>query len=652
MSQAVAQHEGWNMLGIILRDPVLQLMEPPTPNENLLPPHERESVTRVPVTPGVALGTYEGDYFVRAAHDGSRAQVKGLPDRLLPLRGKVISATFTMPYTLDHNQGSEWGIRQRSYRSALLDSLHYLSDTGPWDHTVVAWTREVQRPLETEDDAAATAQPAAWPQSTSTWPVNSANAAPRTKFNDLFISSDDQKRLEQQLSNQDLKTVPVWLADDKETSESGIKLRDQTRWRRYAEHDLCAVLHYKQHPPVDGFTEGKRWADYLRMNQLFADRISEIYRPGDVVLVHDYHLMLVPAMLRQRHPDILISFLLHTPFPCSELVRCLVHRKEVLEGVLGSDVVFFQCLDYARHFANSCSRILNLQASHEAVYTPSKRVQIKIVPAGINVSNIHSSAWSTSVTEKCRDLKKLHAGKKIIVACDSLDRLGGVDKKLQAFDRFLEMYPAWQENVVLLQLVRQPTIEDEVGEESHYASNVGSMVNSINCKYGSLDYMPIQLHAESLSTEDYFALLRSGDVALFTSIRDGMSTTGLEYVVCQQNTYGCTILSEFSGTANSLEEAMHINPWDTVDVAERIHEALSMEADQRQAMHMALYKRITQHDVRHWVRTNLACVMDAFQSRQMSKCSTTAGGVSSSGSEDVKRSPLASERCADCILKS
>ncbi|KAG6039227.1 hypothetical protein E4U41_003039 [Claviceps citrina] len=613
-------------------------MEPPTPNETLLPPHRRISVTRVPVTPGVALGTYDGDYFGRVAQCASPSQVNGVNGGLPTLPGNVISATFTMPHILERHRGSQWALRRRCHRSALLDSLHYLSDSSPWDHTIVAWTGEVQRPSEAEEDTVLDTESTALSQSTSIGLGRSTTAPPRAKFNELCISPDDQKRLEQQLSDQDLKTVPVWLADDKEITESGIKLRDQFRWRRYAEHDLCAVLHYKQHPPGDGFAEAKRWRDYVRMNQLFADRICEVYRPGDVILVHDYHLMLLPALLRRRNPGILISFFLHTPFPCSELIRCLVRRKEILQGLLGSDVVAFQCFHYAQHFANSCSRILNLQATHRGVYTPLRRVRLEVIPAGINISNIHSLAWSASVTEKCLSLRKLHAGKKIIVACDPLDRLGGVDKKLQAFDRFLEMYPEWREKVVLLQLLGQTTIEDEVGEESHYARNVSSLVNSINCKYGSLGYMPIQIQAQSLSTDDYFALLRSGDVALFTSIRDGMSTTGLEYVVCQQNTYGCTILSEFSGTANSLEAAMHINPWDTVGVAESIHEALSMAADGRQAMHMALNKRITQNDVKHWVNTNLACLMDAAQSRQhVPKSPASAGGVGSSVENDANR---------------
>jgi len=341
------------------------------------------------------------------------------------------------------------------------------------------------------------------------------------------------------------------------------------------------------------------------MNQLFADRIWEAYQPGDLVIVHDYYLMLLPELLRQRDPDMSIAFFLHTPFPSSELIRCLGRRQDLLNGMLGSDLIVFQSFHYAQHFANSCARVLGLEASSKAVQTAARRVQIEVIPLGIDMSSIHSLAWTSTVTEKCSSLRRQHHGKKIIVAYDPKDRLGGVDKKLLAFDKFLETYPEYQNKVVLLQVINQTTIEEDDSEESKYGIMVSDLVSEINRKYGSLDHMPIQLHSQSLTVDEYFALLRSGDVALFTSVRDGMSTTSLEYVVCQQNVHGPIIISEFSGTASNLEEAVHINPWDTVGVANQIYEALTMSEEERQTMHAALYRRITEKDVGHWVTTVL-----------------------------------------------
>ncbi|QUC18344.1 uncharacterized protein UV8b_02585 [Ustilaginoidea virens] len=582
---------------------------------HLLPPHKRESVIQVPVTPGVALGTYDKGYFGPNAQEPAEDASNGTWNGGIPFTSRVISATFAMPHTLEYNQGCDWELRRCSQRSALLDALHYLSDDSPWDHTVVAWTGEIHPSSAAAHRLEPDTRPAVIPTSTSISLVGSPHVPTELKSSEVHITAEDQMRLERQLREDKLKIVPIWLHDDGNASERGVTLRDQSRWRRYAEHDLCSLLHYKQHPPTDGYKEAFRWTDYCRMNQAFADKISEVYRPGDVVLVHDYYLMLLPELLRQRHHDIRVAFFLHTPFPSSELVRCLARRKQILQGVLGSDLIAFQSFDYAQHFANSCSRILGLQASSKAVYMPTRRVQLDITPAGINVPNILLLAWSASVTEKYSMLRRMYAGKKIIVAYDPIDRLGGVDKKLIAFDRFLQMYPEWQDGVVLLQVIGQTTIEDDDGEESRYASSVNALVNEINCKHGSLDHMPIRLHAQSLSTDDYFALLRSGDVALFTSIRDGMSTTSLEYVVCQQNAHGCTIISEFSGTASNLEEAIHINPWNTVGVAEQIHKALGMTAEVRRDMHAALYRRIMQSDVSHWVDSILQRLTSAVHSR-------------------------------------
>lgn len=481
----------------------------------------------------------------------------------------------------------------------------------------MAWTGEIRHSPDNGDSKPDHNLPVV-PSSTFIPFGGNANLeTPKSK--NISITRDDQKRLEYQLYNNDISIVPVWLADETEITEDGIKLCDQLRWRRYAEHDLCALLHYKQHSPSEGYTEAVRWADYCRMNRIFAEKISEVYRPGDVVLVHDYYLMLLPQLLREKYPDISIAFFLHTPFPSSELIRCLARRKDVLQGMLGSDLIAVQSFHYAQHVANSCTRILGLEASSSAVKTKTKQVQLEVIPLGINVSNINSLAWTESITEKCSILRKKYSGKKIIVAYDPTDRLGGVDKKLLAFDRFLEVYPEWQNRVVLLQVISQDAINQDDADESTYYNTINELITEINRKYGSLDHMPVLLHSQSFTIDEYFALLRSGDLALFTSIRDGMSTASLEYIVCQRDAHGPIIISEFSGAASNLEEALHINPWDTADVADQIHEALKLSDEERQSMHAALFRRIAEYDVGYWVDTVLRHLMKALGSSQRMK---------------------------------
>ena len=501
-------------------------------------------------------------------------------------------------------------LKPRRGQSALFDSFSYLSsDATPWRHTVVAWTGEIDFPTE------APLTPPGTPGTTTLGvsslnplsapvPVDVATRLPTPPPTDgLWVPKADQERLERQLGhNKTIRTIPVWLADEGEMSDDGITLKDQTRWRRYAEHDLYTLFHYKQHEPSDGRAERAQWADYYRMNQKFANKIIEVYRPGDIVVVHDYYLMLLPSMLRQRVPGMYISFFLHSPFPSSEFLRCLPRRKEVLEGILGSNLVGFQSYSYSRHFLSCCTRILGFPSDTLGIDAYGTRVQVGVFPIGIDAAKVETFAWADGVNEKYATLKKMYEGKKIIVGRDRLDSVRGVAQKLQAFERFLEMYPEWREKVVLIQVTSPTSVQAEKEDpENKIASRVNELVMKINGHYGSLGFSPVQHYPQYLHQDEYFALLRAGDIGLITSVRDGMNTTSLEYIVCQKESHGPLILSEFSGTAGSLGDAIHINPWDLSGVAEKINSALTTSDEARLDMQSNLYRHVTTHNVQSWI---------------------------------------------------
>lgn len=425
------------------------------------------------------------------------------------------------------------------------------------------------------------------------------------------------ERLEYQLSHdKKIKTVPVWLADDVEGSDDGILLNDQARWRRYAENDLYTLFHYKTPIPSDGRKERAQWADYYRMNQKFANKILELYKPGDIVIVHDYYLTLLPSMLRQRVPHMYISFFLHCPFPSSEFLRCLPRRKDILEGMLGSNLIGFQSYSYSRHFSSCCTRICSYPSDTGGVEIYGSRVEVGVHPIGIDAKKVESMAFCPAVNEKVKALRKMYAGKKIIVGRDRLDSVRGVAQKLMAFDRFLELYPDWREKVVLIQ-VTSPTsvIEDENADpENRIASRVNEWVSRIHGTYGHLGYDPVQHFPQYLSQDEYFALLRAGDIGLITSVRDGMNTTSLEYIVCQRENNGPLILSEFSGTAGSLKDALHINPWDLSGVADEINNALTMSEENRMAMQKSLHDHVTKKNVQNWINSFLTRLVNVLGS--------------------------------------
>lgn len=511
-------------------------------------------------------------------------------------------------------------LKPRRGTSALFDSLAHLgSNETKWSHTLVGWTGEVepaqdikvplqQVPVNVAGKPAAA--PNALPLDKPAIPIP-ADGSHKTTYlpqEEMSVSKEDRERLDTQLSSSRYGSIlPVWLLDESDQPEEPIVLEDQGRWRRYAERELYPLLHYKQHGPTDGRSERKWWADYVHMNRLFADRIIREYQDGDIVWIHDYHLFLVPSMLRQRIPNIYIGFFLHAPFPSSEFMRCLAKRKEVLTGVLGANMIGFQTFSYSRHFSSCCTRVLGFDSNSAGVDAYGAHVAVDVFPIGIDVNAVQRAAFGPPEIEKAvKDLRKLYAGKKIIVGRDRLDSVRGVAQKLQAFEVFLERYPEWRDKVVLIQVTSPTSIEEEKEDpDNKIAGQISNLVSTINGRFGSLSFSPVQYYPQYLTQYEYFALLRVADVGLITTVRDGMNTTSLEYIICQQINNSPLILSEFSGTAGTLPSAMHINPWDLVGVAGSIIQALTMPPEQKESQHERLYKHVTTNTVSFWSKQYL-----------------------------------------------
>ena len=543
----------------------------------------------------------------------------------LALSGRVISATVCLPYQFGHCPGGRWDVKPRRGTSALFDSFQFLaSDKTPWEHTLVGWTGEIH-PVQQQYSSGgveglhdATISEGPWQpgvrpplsfsKSTTALPVNGVHTHVYNPAVDtLVVSQKERTELESILgSDTSGKMLPVWLPETFEDDHS-LHLKDQGRWRRYAEHELYTLFHYRQHAPDDGRAEKKSWNDYKQMNQAFCEKILQIYRPGDIIWIHDYHLMLLPGMLRQRLSNAYIGFFLHVPFPSSEYLRCLPRRKEILSGPLGATMIGFQSYNFSRHFNSCCKRVLGFESTSAGVDAYGAHVAVDVFPIGIDVEAVQTSAFSDpKVEDNIKALKQMYAGKKIIVGRDRLDTVRGVSQKLMAFEIFLDRYPRWRDKVVLIQVTSPTSVEEEREDAGHkIESKISSLVARINGEFGSLSHTPVQHYPQYISSQEYFALLRLADCGLITSVRDGMNTTSLEYVICQNNHNGPLILSEFSGTAASLGSAMHINPWDLGGVAEAIDRALSMSETNRQAKQGNMYDYVITHTVSNWANNFL-----------------------------------------------
>jgi len=343
----------------------------------------------------------------------------------------------------------------------------------------------------------------------------------------------------------------------------------------------------------------------------------DIYQPGDIVMVHDFYLLLLPSLLRQRLPNIYIGFFLHVPFPSSEFYRCLSRRKEILEGVLGANMIGFQSYSYASHFSSCCTRILGFDSSSAGVDAYGAHVAVDVFPIGINAASTTRQAFGDpEINERLKDIRGIYGDKKIIIGRDRLDAVRGVVQKLQAFELFLEKYPEWQGKVILIQVTSPSSVHTDRGENARerVVNNISDLVAKINGQYGSLEFSPVRHFPQYLSREEYFALLRLADIGLITSVRDGMNTTSMEYVICQKDNHGPLILSEFSGTSGSLTGAMHINPWDLGGVADAINDALQLDDKQLKIKHTTLYNHVVSNNVQAWTNNFLKKLMTNLSS--------------------------------------
>ncbi|TYZ64750.1 hypothetical protein PybrP1_004293 [[Pythium] brassicae (nom. inval.)] len=395
--------------------------------------------------------------------------------------------------------------------------------------------------------------------------------------------------------------LPVFLSSEVANRHNGFSA--EVLWSLF--HYVSEPMALAKQPGANASVHaGKRfnkqeWRAYESANESFADAIAEIYNEGDSVWIHDYHLMLLPSLLRQRIPLCHIGWFLHTPFPSSDVYGRLPVRSQLLTGVLQADLVGFQTFDYERHFLSTCQRLLGVDCSHKGIRSTlgdrDHTTSIGVFPIGISVEPFARAAASWPTLNRVSDLQRKFGSKRIILGVDRLDNIKGIPHKLLAMEVLLSRFPEWQHNVVLIQIGissrsgvvdtasaspatagREPSAAKESSASSapgvgasaksdspskvsaeaaatagydathqlemsthgykNLLSHVNQLVGRINGTYGSLDYAPIHfIHQRETPHEELCALYNLADVCLVTSTRDGMNLVSHEFVVCQQH---------------------------------------------------------------------------------------------------------------------
>ncbi|KAH8173657.1 glycosyltransferase family 20 domain-containing protein [Sarocladium implicatum] len=386
-------------------------------------------------------------------------------------------------------------------------------------------------------------------------------------------------------------------------------------YTHFCKQILWPVFHYQiPDNPKSKAYEDHSWKFYVNVNQAFADKIVKNWKRGDVVWVHDYHLLLVPGMVREKLPDAKIGMFLHVAFPSSEVFRCLAVREQLLRGMLGANLVGFQIHEYTRHFLQTCSRLLNVEATPEGLQLEDRFVDVINAAIGIDPYILGQHRAGSDVVRWLNIMHERYKGKKLIVARDKLDHVRGVRQKLLAYELFLNKNPQWRGKTVLIQVALSGS------EKSDLDAAVSDIVTRVNSTWANLAYQPVVYLKQDIDYAQYLALLTIADALMITSQREGMNLTSHEYLHCQDgkvqtpSKHGSLILSEFTGTASLFNKnELSVNPWDYRQCADAIQQALEMGDEERSDRWQKLMGCISKHTGSHWVQTFLKHLDEVYE---------------------------------------
>lgn len=348
---------------------------------------------------------------------------------------------------------------------------------------------------------------------------------------------------------------------------------------------------------LTSFSE-ENWAAYESVNQAFANEVVKFLKKGDTIWIHDYHLFLLPKLIKERFPEVSIGFFLHIPFPSYEVFRLLPWREEILRGVLGSDLIGFHTYDDVRHFLSSTSRICGVSSNNGIVETETNIVKVEAFPMGIDYNKFYNMAISSHIKQKIVDIKKTIGSSKLILSVDRLDISKGIPEKLKSYEMFLEKNKEYIGKCILI-LIVVPS-RTEVKNYKDLKAEIEKEVGRINGKYGKLDWMPIYYNYRQFQEDYLIALYKISDIALVTPLRDGMNLVAKEYIASQSNKEGVLILSEMAGASKELSDAIIINPYDYNSIAESIKTALEMPLEEQRSRLLSMQVRLRRNDINKW----------------------------------------------------
>jgi trehalose 6-phosphate synthase/phosphatase len=391
----------------------------------------------------------------------------------------------------------------------------------------------------------------------------------------------------QSKSLSEFNALPVFLSEEE----------IEKFYQGFCNKTIWPLFHYF---PVYTNYDEDQWTHYVEVNRRFCRALLDILRPEDTLWIHDYHLMLLPGMVREQLPSATMGFFLHIPFPNYEIFRLLPSkwRRKILEGLLGADLIGFHTNDYRQDFLRCVLRILGHDSNMGEIIVGDRVVKAETFPMGIDFRKYHGGACHAAVRQEKIEISEQLREAKVILSIDRLDYTKGIVNRLEAFQMFLEACHQWHGRVVLLLIVVPSRIDVE-----HYElmkSQIERLVGMINGKFGSPGWTPIIYMFKALTFSPLVAMYSASHIALITPLRDGMNLIAKEYVAARADKTGVLILSEMTGASKELLEAIIINPNNRNEIAEAIGEALEMPEEEQIRRNIIMQERLKQYDVVHW----------------------------------------------------
>ncbi len=396
---------------------------------------------------------------------------------------------------------------------------------------------------------------------------------------------DEKKNLVKDKLLKELNALPVFLKET-EMEKFYLGFCNSTLWPLF--HSL---------PNLATFDK-ENFDEYTAVNEKFRDTILPIVQKDDVIWIHDYHLMLLPNLLRELLPDTPIGFFLHIPFPPFEIYRLMPRewRGKLLHGLMGADLIGFHTYGYMLNFLRTFERTEGIENKFGHIEWKGRDVKIGVFPIGIDFEKYNSAPEKPEVKVNIDNLAKSIGDKKVILSIDRLDYSKGILNRLKAFELFLDKNPDWHKKVILIAIIVPSRIG--VYEYQKTKENTDMLIGSINGKFGTIDWTPILYQFKNLPFEELAALYSSGDVLLVTPLMDGMNLVSKEYVATKGN--GVLILSECAGSYEELRNTITVNPNDIKEMASSIKKALELTDEEKIKINTPLQAYLKKYSIHWW----------------------------------------------------